>query len=282
MLSEAIFGDPGRRLSSDVDLLVAPQELQAAVGVVRGLGYGAPADYVQDSGLPLLHFVLSHERGELPPVELHWRVHWYEQSFARERLLPPTFDTAPNWRPAAVDELAGLLLFYARDGFIDLRMASDIGAWWDVYGESLQPGELDRLLEAYPELARVIRVSVLVAANVIGLPAAGVLSEMTDLGLRERAAARLANPNPSPTSSVAQLYAEMGLIDGLLAPPGGFGAFVRRQLLPPSEVLDQQARHGARRRARSPLARGAGVLARYGLAMTRLARSPDRPQATAE
>ena len=59
---------------------MAPEQLQAAVEVVRGLGYGAPTDYVQECGLPLLHFVLVHERGELPPVELHWRVHWYERA----------------------------------------------------------------------------------------------------------------------------------------------------------------------------------------------------------
>jgi hypothetical protein len=67
----------------------------------------------------------------------------------------------------------------------------------------------------------------------------------------------------------------MGLIDGLLMPAGEFGAFVRRNVLPPSEVLDQQARHAARTRARSPLGRGAGVIARYGLSMTRLLRAPD-------
>lgn len=270
VLSEAIFGDPGRRLSSDVDLLVAPTDLQPAVEVVRELGYGAPADYVQDCGLPLLHFALAHERGELPPVELHWRIHWYEQHFAHERLLPSTVNPPAAWRPAAADELVALLLFYARDGFIDLRMASDLSAWWDMHGEDLRPGAVDEVLDAYPALARVVRVAVVVAAHVVGLPAERIIDEMPELSRRELIAARLANPNPS--SNLAQLYAEMGLIDGLLAPPGGFQAFVRRQVLPPSEVLDQQARHGSRPRARSPFGRGAGVLARYALAMTRLAR----------
>ncbi len=50
-------------------------------------------------------------------MELHWRVHWYERSFAHERLLPPTPDDPPqNWRPAPADELAALLLFYAGMG----------------------------------------------------------------------------------------------------------------------------------------------------------------------
>jgi hypothetical protein len=67
----------------------------------------------------------------------------------------------------------------------------------------------------------------------------------------------------------------MGLIDGLLMPRGGFSAFLRRQVLPPPEVLDQQAQHAARRRSRSSLGRGAGVLARYGLTMTHLVRAPE-------
>lgn len=273
LLGEAIYGDPGRRLSSDIDLLVSPEQLQAAVEVVRGLGYGAPTDHVLEDGLPLLHFVLVHERGELPPVELHWRVHWYEQSFARERLLPPAVDPLGDWRPAPADELAALLLFYARDGFIDLRLASDLSAWWDVGGADLPPGALDELLRAYPALARVIPVAVEVAEQMVGLPAAQIIGEMPRLGLRERMAVRLANPNPD--SSLSQRYADMGLIDGLLMPPGGFGAFVRRQVLPPREVREAQARHRARRRPRSFLGRGTGILARYGLTMTRLMRAPE-------
>ncbi len=273
LLGEAIYRDLGRRLSNDVDLLVAPQQLQAAVEVVRELGYRAPTDYVQAGGLPLLHFVLVHERAELPPVELHWRVHWYERSFARERLLSPTVDPSGGWRPAPADELAALLLFYARDGFIGLRLASDLSAWWDTYGAELSPGALDELLGAYPALARVIPVAVEVAGKIVGLPAAQIIGDTHRLGLRERMAVRLANPNPH--SSQSQLYADMGLIDGLLAPPRGLGAFVRRQVLPPREILDEQARHKGRLRPRSHLGRGVGMLGRYGLTMTRLVRAPE-------
>ena len=273
LLGEAIYGDPGRRLSSDIDLLVAAEQLQAAAAVIRGLGYDAPTDHVDESGLPLLHFVLLHEREELPPIELHWRVHWYEQGFARERLLPPAVDPTGAWRPAPVDELAALLLFYARDGFIDLRMATDLGAWWDVYGADLPSGALDGVLRAYPALERVIPAAVKAAEKTVGLPAAQVIGEMPKLGLRERVAVRLANPNPR--SSQSQLYADVGLIDGLLMPSGGFAAFVRRQVLPPAEVLDQQARHASRLRARSQLARGAGILARYTVTLARLMHTPE-------
>jgi Uncharacterised nucleotidyltransferase len=273
LLGEAIYGDPGRRLSSDIDLLVPQEELHAAVEVVRGLGYGAPTDYVQECGLPLLHFVLVHERGELPPVEMHWRIHWYERQFARERLLPPVVDSLSNWRPAPADELAALLLFYARDGFIDLRLASDLSGWWDIYGAEVSPGALDELLRAYPALARVVLVAVEAAEQTVGLPAAQIIGDTHKLGLREHMAVRLANPNPH--SSQPQLYADMGLIDGLLTPSGGFGAFIRRQVLPPREVREIQARHRARRRPRSSFGRGTGILARYGLTMARLVHAPE-------
>ncbi len=271
LFGEAIHGDPGRRLSSDVDLLVAPEQLQEAVQIARGLGYGEPTDPLLPDGLPLLHLRMLDPRRKLPPLELHWRVHWYERDFARQRLLPPSAGLWEGWRPAPADELAALLLFYARDGFIDLRIATDLSAWWDARGGALeaegppQGVALAPLLHAYPQFARVLPAAARVAQDIVGLPAARLFDGA--LGPRERLAVRLANPHPTSTQS--QLYADMGLIDGLLAPHGGFREFVRRQLLPPAEVLDQQARHGERSGARSSAARFLGVLGRYALTVTR-------------
>jgi hypothetical protein len=279
LLAEALYGDPGRRLSSDIDLLVPPEQLGSAVDVVRAFGYRAPTDHVLEDGMPLLHFVLLHERDELPPVELHWRIHWYERSFAAERLLPTAARAAPDWRPEPVDELAALLLFYARDGFIDLRLATDLGAWWDARGAAVEIGAFEQLLDAYPALARAALAALKTAESVVGLPASKVVEDTARLGVRQRVAMRLANPNPHASSS--QLYADAGLIDGLLAPAQGLGSFVRRQILPPREILDQQARHGDKRRARSRLGRFAGILLRYALTMSRLPRPPEGRRAPA-
>jgi hypothetical protein len=273
LLGEAIYGEGGRRLSGDIDILIAPAQWPRAVEVVQELGYGAPSDHLPEDGLPRLHFRLVDERGKLPPIELHWRVHWYERSFAQDRLLTPAVDPRGEWRPAPADELTALLLFYARDGFIDLRMAADVGAWWDAYGADLPPGALDSLLDAYPDLARAVVAALTVAERVVGLPAGVLRGPAQSLGRRERVAVRLANPNPRTSQS--QLYADMGLIDGLLAPAGGFGAFVRRQLLLPAEVRGQQAEHGAKARVRSQLGRCAGMLGRYGLTVTRLVRASE-------
>ena len=272
LMAEAIYGDPGRRPSTDIDLLVPAQQLRSAVEVIREMSYGSPTDHVYDNGLPLLHFVLVHERRELPAIELHWRVHWYERDFASDRLLPPDGSDTGEWRPAPVDELASLLLFYARDGFIDLRLATDLGAWWDLHGGDLAAGALEVVLSSYPALTRVLSSAALAAEKVVGLPAEHLLGRPVE-DLRGRVAVRLANPNPR--SSLSQLYADIGFVDGLLAPPGGFRDFINRQVLPPSEVLEQNARHRARARARSPWGRGVGILARYGVTLTRLARSSD-------
>jgi len=184
-----------------------------------------------------------------------------------------------GWQPAPADELTALLLFYARDGFVDLRIASDIGAWWDFHGASVELGMLDELLACYPELGRVIPAALAVAEIVVGLPTARILMQMPRLGRRERIAVRLANPNPH--ASAAQLYAEMGLIDGLLMPRGDGGEFLRRQLLLPRDVRGEYDRLASKLRVRSSLAYGArvlircGVLGRYALAMTRLMRRPE-------
>jgi hypothetical protein len=272
LMAETLYGDPGRRPSTDIDLLVPAQQLRSSVEVIREMSYGSPIDHVYDTGLPLLHFVLVHERRELPAIELHWRVHWYERCFANDRLLPPDVDDTGDWWPAPVDELASLLLFYARDGFIDLRLATDLGAWWDLHGSDLPAGALDGVIANYPALARVLSSAALVAGKVVGLPAEHLLGRSLR-DLRGRVAVRLANPNPR--SSLSQLYADIGFVDGLLAPPGGFRDFIHRQVLPPPEVLEQNARHRARARARSPWSRGVGILARYGVTLTRLARSSD-------
>lgn len=274
LLAEAIYGDPGRRLSGDVDLLVPPEHLSEAVDLVRTMGYDAPTDYVDASGLPLLHFVLLHGAGELPAVELHWRVHWYERLFAAEQLVPPEVEPLGSWRPAPAAELIGLLLFYARDGFAGLRMASDLSGWWDAYGSDLPPEVVPDLLREYPELTRVTVAAAHAAEAVVGIPASNVLGGRVATDRRERIAVRLANP--SPRASEPQLYAEMGLVDGLLTPPGGFRGFVGRQLLPPSDVLDEHSRQASRSRARSPAVRCAGTLARYVGTIPRLIRPPER------
>jgi hypothetical protein len=269
-LSEDLYGDPGRRLSNDVDLLVDPGRLADAVEVVRGLGYEPPEDFVDERGLPQLHFALVHPRNELPPVELHWRVHWYEERFARERLLPPA-GSGSDWRPEPAAELAELLLFYARDGFVNLRLAVDIATWWDVRGGELEPGEMLEILTSYPQLARALTTALKVSERIVGLPAGGILGAAPRLKLRDRVAARLADPHP--TVRPAQQHADMGFVDGLLTPARDLPKFARRQIFLPAGVFRQYAKHDDFS-ARSPFDYALRVLARFGISGARALRRP--------
>lgn len=273
-MGEAIYDDPGRRISYDIDLLVAPAHLDLAVQVVRGLGYDAPTDPVEHHGLPLLHYALIHSQAKLPPIELHWRIHWYDRVFAHERLLPPSAEQHERWRPTAADELAALLLFYARDGFVGLRLATDLSAWWDTRAPELKPGDFDHLLDLYPALAPALSAAISVAEKVIGLPADQVLHKRPALGVRGHIATRLADPNPR--ASEQQLHADMGLVDGLLMPPGNLGGFVKRQILLSDEAFSERARQVPDWKAKSALGHAWRVLARYILATMQIVRGPER------
>ncbi len=266
-LAEAIYGDPGSRASSDIDLLVAASDLPAAVEILRQAGYGPPSGYVGDDGLPLLHLLLNHERSELPPVELHWRIHWYENHFAYDMLTRGETDRRGCLRPALADDFASLLLFYARDGFQDLRLATDLGAWWDKFGLRLQPSALRQTVVGYPALAKALLAALRVAEEVVGVPAASLVGSSRRLDVRARLATCLADPHPD--LSFAQLNADMGLVDWLLTPHGGQRDFVVRQLLPPRDVLEERSRKRGERRA-SAAGHGVRVLARYGIALARI------------
>jgi hypothetical protein len=268
-MGEELYGEPGRRLSSDIDLLVPAERLREAIAVATSFGYEPPTDPVDENGLPLLHFAMPHP--ELPPVELHWRVHWYEGRFARERLLAPDHEDV-SWRPAAVDQLIALLLFYARDGFSGLRQATDLAAWWDRFGEELEGGELEGRLDSYPQLSPAVTAAVRVAERMVGLPSARLVAGSVRLGGRGRVALALADPRPYATTQ--QLYAETGLIDGLLTPRGGFLAFLRRQVAPPAEVIRDHAHKGLGAHETSRPGYALRILGRYAIALGRLLRIP--------
>jgi hypothetical protein len=197
-LGHAAYGEAGRRLSSDVDVLVPAEKLDEAAAILRGLGYAAPTDHLEAEGLPLLHLTMIHAQGRLPPVELHWRIHWYERDFARRRLLPPEPGISADWRPAPAAEFAALLLFYARDGFTGLRYPCDLGAWWDRHGAELDAAEMEPILAAHQPVRPALMTALAVAEKTIGIPARQLVAER-ELGLRGRVAVRLADPYPYPS-----------------------------------------------------------------------------------
>lgn len=254
LLAEALYGDPGLRPSGDLDILVDPAQLDAAVDVVMANGYGPTTDLVWQEGLPLLHHGLPPERPDLPPVDLHWRIHWYETSLSASML--GRSEANPVWgrRLQAEDELTALLLFYARNSFIGLRLAADLAAWWDTRGQELSEPPLRPAIEAHPELRRAITGAAVAAQRLVAFPAERALGERAPVDRRTERAVRLTNWDLRGPQGDWQTVC--AAVDWLLAPPRHLGSFARRYWFQPTEAI-------ARTYGRSPDARVSNAVLRY-------------------
>jgi putative nucleotidyltransferase-like protein len=232
VLATALYEDPGLRAAGDVDVLVHPSTLDSACACLAAVGY-RQAQGPNRRPLPLLHRRLVHAEG-LSDVELHWRVHWYEERFSADMLAEArargdsrAARARPEW------EYASLLLFWARDGFAGLRLAADVASWWDRHGHELPSESVPRMGERYPALRRVLDTASLQAQRVCGVPAPS--AARASPRRRIPAAARLADWRLD--GSDEQIAADAALVDLLLSPPGGRAAYIRRQLLLEGEVL---------------------------------------------
>src|SRR5205085_8299101 len=219
-------GDIGLREAIDVDLLVAPEDLDRAVELLIDAGYERPLDTRRRDGLPDLHFGLSHDT--LPRVEVHWRVHWYERDFSEDMLERATRD-GDFLRPRDDDGAAALLLFYARDGFYGVRLAADIAAWWDRHGHRLPTAFLEEHARRYPSLAPALTAAALAVDQIAGVPALRWLGTAAAPGHRVAVATRLADWTQA--GDLDQLRANISLVGGLLGPPGSGMDFARRELM---------------------------------------------------
>jgi hypothetical protein len=272
VLSRDLYGDPGLRSAVDLDLLVPSEQLDLAVRTIAARGFSLQPDPFQTNGLPLLHYLLTHDAGQLLPVELHWRIHWYETRFSRD-MLDRSLDTPEGRRARPDDELASLLLFYARDGYLGLRLAADIAAWWDRHGHEVTPPVLDDMAADYPQLRDALRAAGRLLEDLVGIPRGALLSDSSPSSWRQRTALRLANwegvGNPH------QVRANVTFVDWLVAPRGGWLQFVRRALIPPQAKLEGMyglAEDARWRRLWWRLVHGPKLVLRYLIALWRVRR----------
>ena len=149
-------------------------------------------------------------------------------------------------RLRAVDELACLLLFYARDAFIGLRNLGAVAAWWDRFGDELPSNGLSSFVAEFPELEPAIATSATIVETLSGVPRARLGVSRSSLGLRQRGAATMANVEPCRAQ--VQLEADIALVDLLLSPRTEMKTFMRRQKLLNASFVAVRA--DARRRSR--------------------------------
>jgi hypothetical protein len=229
LLAAAAHGDLGLRDTRDVDLLVPRSRLAEAVRLLDDGSFRTGDDPLRANGLPDLHLALRADAG--PSIELHWRIHWYEDDFSADMLAraEPGRDGLLRARPA--DLAASLLLYYARDGFHGIRIAADIAAWWDRHGGELEPAFLEAHARRYPELTAALTAAADVVERLTGTPATAWLGAApAPRGRRIELAERLGNW--SQVGDRDQLAANISLADGLLGPRGSGRDFARRQLRP--------------------------------------------------
>ena len=227
-LAAELYEDEAIRAYDDIDVLVAAADLDRAVRAVRTVGWTVEHGRPERDELPRLHRTLRDPRAALPELELHWRVHWYEASFA-QGMLDRSREVDGALRPQPIDELAALLLFYARDGFAGLHLAADIAAWWDRYGD---PSALDGVAAVagrHPDLGETWRASLAVARGVAGLPTGRIPPALRPRTRRGVLASRLSNWELRGDPD--QIMANVALVDGLLTPPRDLGRFIHRQML---------------------------------------------------
>lgn len=247
LLAAEAHGDIGLRETSDIDLLVAAERIDDAVGILcDGLGYSRPHDVRRPNGLPDLHYELHH--GSLPAIDLHWRVQWYEHAFSEGMLAAaePAADGLLRAQPA--DLIASLLLFHARDGFHGVRVPADLAAWWDRHGDSLPARALEPIAAGHPSIASALTAAAVVVERLTGVPAVGWLGAAAAAGRRIATAVRFADWDQ--TGDRDQLRANISLVGGLLAPPGSLPEFLRRELTVPGGPAAASAEHAVKVSAR--------------------------------
>jgi hypothetical protein len=268
-LAEELHGDDALRQSSDIDLLVARADLGEAVWRLEQLGY-VDVEPVR-AGLPRLHHHLRHPEGALPDLDLHWRIHWYEEAFALRLLATSRTLSAGLLVPDRLERLATLLLFYERDGLLGIRALGDISAWADINPSTA--GRLGELAAAYPELGRALAAGALAAERLAGLPGSELLGPegLAFVDRRVELAVRLAGWDLRGDRD--QLSANITLVDGLCSPRGGGRAFARRHVVCDSTTLreyyglPEADRFGLMRRR---IAHPPKILGRYALAAVAL------------
>jgi hypothetical protein len=264
LLAERLYGDVGLRPSEDVDVLVAVADLERAGRSLGELGYARVGGGGTPEAPPLHHTFVNPA---LPAIDLHWRIHWYEERFAPEMLAAAEPGPEGALRPAPAHELVSLLVFFARDGFAGLRLAADVARFGDLHGRDLPPRTLVACAERHPALARAIEVAALQARRLVG-------AETGELVATDRpapVAARLGDWTLG--SNDDQIRANATLVDLLLGPRAPL-AFVRRHLLPPAAVLRERGiappDAGRLERGAALLLHAVRLIARYSIAAWRI------------
>jgi hypothetical protein len=222
-LAERLHGSGRLRLSHDIDLLVHRRDLTRAGSLLEGLGYRRHPGNGRE---PVLH--LSYGHPSAPPIDLHWRIDWYEDLYAdglldRSRLQD-------NLRiPAAEDELLSLLVFHSRDGLEGLRFPADVAAWWKLLGSEETIAACSRLAERHAPLRRPLEAAAIAIEQVTLLP---VRSAVCPSDARRRVALAVAMMDWAGDHDERTRDVTAKVVDGMLCELPALPGWAMRALVP--------------------------------------------------
>jgi len=177
VLAESIYGELGLRQFNDLDLLVRESDLEAAVSVLRGLGYASefPDEPTEQRRLRayLRDFAFRRPNGPCP-VEVQWRL--------AQRYHPLFRDQDRTWARLREESLAGLpvrslsledtLMVLCLHGLYHswqhLQMVSDVAEFLRA-GQGIEWG---RMLEDAREQGgqRILLLGMLLAHDILEAP----------------------------------------------------------------------------------------------------------------
>jgi hypothetical protein len=159
-LRERVYGDPTERSMGDLDLLVAPEELDRSVAALREAGYAPDREeWIEKYRQHHFHQVMNHPRGFI--VELHWaltdpgsRVPLDEKEFNRRSTISDRGKNVPVRVPSPEDLIVHTVSQNEDDAFgllrrivdIDRIVASSPNVDWDYVARAAHNARLDVVL----------------------------------------------------------------------------------------------------------------------------------------
>ena len=222
-LARVAHGSPGARISDDIDVLVPAGRVDDAVRALGELGYRSAPEGRRSK----IHAVLVHHEPWQPPVEVHWRVHWYGDRFAARMLADAVENGAGRRTAPPAATMVALLLFYARDGLAGLRLPVDIASYADAMGDRLPTGEILAYVAEDPDIGPPVHAALRVLRESVGLQ---LLPQAPRLRQRDAMAIRLSNWRLAGEPD--QIIATVRLVDVLLAPSRRWRDFVASRFAP--------------------------------------------------
>jgi hypothetical protein len=169
-LRERVYDDPTERSMGDLDLLVAPEEIERSMAALREAGYAPESEQLMDAyRLHHFHHILRHPRGFI--VELHWgltdpgsRVPLNEKQFVARASASSRGNGVPVRVPSPEDLLLHVVSQNEDDAFGLLRRIVDIDRIvalsppldWPYVARAARDSGLDLVLAMSLRLAQLL------------------------------------------------------------------------------------------------------------------------------